>query len=393
MNAGDLPQRDREGGGLPERGGTNGGSVSALHPIGAVPLHERPTEWLRGQGEGADVAMSSRVRLARNLAGFPFVPKMKAEERSEVLDLCRRRIFRGGVARDLLWVDLHEAGGLDRTLLVERHLISRQHARGKLSTGQGGTSEPRGVAVSLPDERLSIMVNEEDHLRIQVVHSGLDLAGALRSIDEVDDRIEAGLDYAFDPRFGYLTACPTNVGTGARFSVMMHLPGLKMTGEMDKVKHFAEDTGLALRGFYGEGSEAAGDFFQISNQTTLGKSEQVLLAEMRDEMISKVVEYERHARKTLLKRRRTQTEDTVQRALGTLRHARLMATDEAMRLLSVVRLGVLLGLVEDVTLPAVHELLLLSHQAHLQRSCGREMDQQERRTARARLFRERLGGA
>jgi len=341
--------------------------------------------------------MSSRVRVARNLAGFPFMTRATHEDRVQVLDLCRRRIMggefqRAAGAERVMWIDLHDVEELEREVLVERHLISRQHARGRLATGTGGVESPRAVAVGLPDERVAVMVNEEDQLRIQVIRSGLSLASLLGEIDAVDDALEGGLDYAFHPRFGYLTACPTNVGTGIRFSVMLHLPGLKLTGEIERVKRAAEDMSLAVRGFYGEGSEAAGDFYQVSNQTTLGKSESVLLHEMQREIVPRIVDYERHARRVMMDKRRTVLEDKVHRALGVLRAARLLRAGEAMGLLSHVRLGVVLGLVADVDQRAVNELMLIVHPAHLQRSVGRALSQPERRVERATLVRTRLHG-
>lgn len=348
------------------------------------------TEWLRGEGDCNDVVMSSRVRLARNIAGFGFVHKADRAQKQHVLDLCRSRVLTAGLGERVMWVDLHDSPPLERTLLVERHLISQQHARGRQTNGTGGPEEPRAVAVALPDERLSIMVNEEDHLRIQVMRSGLALESALAEAEETDDRLEAALDYSFSPRFGFLTACPTNVGTGVRFSVMLHLPGLKLMGNIEKVKRAATDMSLAVRGFYGEGSEAAGDFYQISNQTTLGKTEQVLLHELSREIIPRVIEYERAARKTLLEKRRPTLEDQVHRALGVLSHARLMSTEESMQLLSQLRLGVVLGLVERLDQRRVNELMLLTQPAHLQKVTGKEMDQDLRRTARADLLRSRL---
>lgn len=357
----------------------------------SVPAFDRGTEWLRGHGAAADVVMSSRVRLARNLAGFPFLTRASRTDRHEILDLCRGRVLQARLADRILWVDLHESPVPERTVLAERHLISRQHAKGKLTNGVGGPDEPRGVAVALPDERMSIMVNEEDHLRLQAIRSGYALTEALEAIDAVDDALEAGLDYAFHPRFGYLTCCPTNVGTGVRFSVMLHLPGLKLTGELDKVKRAAEDMSLAVRGFYGEGSDAAGDFYQISNQATLGKTEIVLLHEIEQEIVPRVIDYERHARKTLLTRRRAMVDDKVHRALGALRHARLVSTEEAMELLSLVRLGVVTGLVDDVEQETVNRLMLLIQPAHLARTVGRDLDQQGRRVERAALLRAKLG--
>ncbi|MDX2017302.1 MAG: protein arginine kinase [Planctomycetota bacterium] len=376
--------------------------------------------WLAGTGVDADVVMSSRVRLARNLVvpgrggeGLKFPARSSREERAEVLALVKARILEA-LAGQVTWVDLHQAKVTDRHLLVERHLISKQHARGRagevipesatpaamaaaLHGDSAGRSEldPRGVAFSVPDERLSIMVNEEDHLRIQHVDPGLSLAEAWREADRVDDLLEDALDFAYAPRFGYLTACPTNCGSGLRMSVMLHLPGLKLTGDIDKVKRAATDMNLAVRGFYGEGSDAIGDFYQLSNQTTLGKPERVILHELAQEILPQVIEYERLARRTLMAKRRSALEDQVFRALGTLTHARLISTEEAMGALSLVRLGVMLDLVrlrgreEDHRL--VNHLMLLVQPAHLQRIAQRELDQDQRRTVRAEMIRTRLG--
>ncbi len=358
-------------------------------------------EWLRGHGESKDVVMSSRVRLARNIAGFPFSPQASQMDRAQVLEACKHRILhmpptsssRGSASKTddrFIWIDLHRVGREDRSLLVERQLMSRQHAKGKYVTGQGGIDVPRGVAVLVPDERASIMINEEDHIRLQTIRSGLALGECLEQANEIDDQIEAGLDYAYNPRFGYLTACPTNVGTGLRLSVMLHLPGLKMTGEIEKVKRAASDMGLAVRGFYGEGSEASGDFYQLSNQTTLGKSDSMLLREMELDIIPKVVGYERHARKNLLTTRKAMLEDQIYRALGTLRNARLMKVGESMELLSMIRLGIMTGILNDVTLHQVHSLLLNTQPIHLQRTLDQTLTQQQRRVARADLCRKVL---
>tara|TARA_R110002072_G_scaffold271010_1_gene430792 strand:- start:1310 stop:2515 length:1206 start_codon:yes stop_codon:yes gene_type:complete len=373
-------------------------------PIGHDAFSQS-AEWLRGLGDASDVVMSSRVRLARNIAGYPFTPHASRVDRSQILEACKQRILNmpmhapGSQAAPqadprFMWIDLHRVGREDRNLLVERQLMSRQHARGKQVSGAGGPDEPRSVAVLVPDERVSIMVNEEDHLRLQTIRSGLALGSCLQEANDLDDRIEAGLDYAYHPRFGYLTACPTNVGTGLRLSVMLHLPGLKLTGELDKVRRAAHDMGLAVRGFYGEGSESSGEFYQLSNQTTLGKSDEMLLREMEQEIVPMVIGYERHARKNLMGTRREMIEDQIWRALGTLRHARMMKVDEAMNLLSMVRLGVLTGMInkdtDTITLEQIHGLLLSVQPMHLQRTLNAALTQQERRVARANLIRQQL---
>lgn len=362
----------------------------SAHRDGQIPFHEANTEWLRAEGQACDVVLSSRVRLARNLAGFPFMPRASRADRRQILDLCRRRIVEIPSRERIAWVDLHTASTEQRTILVERHLISKQHARGKLNSGAGGPDEPRGVAIAQQSERLAIMINEEDHLRIQSLRCGLSLAEALTLANEIDDALEATLDYAFDRRFGYLTACPTNVGTGVRFSVMLHLPGLRLRNELDKVKRAAAAMSLAVRGFYGEGSNAVGDLYQISNQTTLGKSEQMLLHELQNEIIPQVLEYERASRRMLVARGGPVLKDRVHRALGVLSYARLLAAEEAMDLLSTLRLGIVLGLIEGVPERVANALLLLVQPGHLQRATGRPMDQDHRRGARADLVRKAL---
>lgn len=351
------------------------------------------TEWLRAEGAATDVVLSSRARLARNLAGVPFVHKATTTDLRHVLDASRSAVEQAGLGERGVWVDLHAASDIERSLLLERHLISSQLAKGKLGSKRAAEEWPRAVSFGLPGERASVMINEEDHLRLQCIRSGLALREVWRDADAIDDRIEAHVDLAFSPRLGYLTACPTNVGTGVRFSVMLHLPGLRMTGEIEKVKRAATDMSLAVRGFYGEGSEASGDFYQLSNQTTLGKSELLLLEELDGRIIPEVIEYERQARQSLLSKRRWQIEDTVQRAFGVLSHARLLGTEEAMKLLSVLRLGICLQLIEGAALTDVQALMLLIQPAHLQRTCGREMNQDGRRRARADVVRERLAQA
>lgn len=342
---------------------------------------KRGAEWLMGQGAEPDVVISSRVRLARNIRQFPFLSRCSDAQREQLLTLVRGAIAQAQLSTQVLWVDVHRLSPIERLLLVERHLMSKEHAKG---------DSPRGLAVSLPDERLSVMVNEEDHLRLQVLRSGLVLADAYRQLDEADDRLESLLDYAYSPRFGYLTACPTNVGTASRMSVMMHLPALRLTGEIDKVKRAAKDMGLAMRGFYGEGSDAAGDLYQVSNQITLGKPESIFLLELEQEIIPKVVQFERLARAALVEKRRRYVEDTCCRALGVLRSARLLTPDEAMSLLSLVRLGVISNLIQGISEQTVTQLWVQVQQAHLQRMAGREMDQQKRREHRADTVRERL---
>ena len=338
-------------------------------------------EWLRGTGPMVDVAVSSRVRLARNLAGIPFLSRCSVGQKRELETRLRREIAACPIAEKVFYIDISASAEMDRRLLVERHLISREHAEAE---------HPRGVAVSA-DETIAIMVNEEDHLRLQVLRSGLQLLEAAQRIQQVDDSLEERLDFVFHSRYGYLTACPTNVGTGLRVSVMLHLPALKMTGEIEKAFRAARDLQLAVRGLYGEGTEATGDFFQVSNQTTLGKKEQDIIEEFRQQIVPRFIDYERRAREGLLKRQNTALEDKIFRSLALLRSARMIGSEETMYLLSLVRLGVSLEMIKDVDLRTVNELFLLTQPAHLQRMLKREMDPQTRSVARAEYLRRRLG--
>ena len=339
-------------------------------------------EWLRGSGPQSEIVISSRIRLARNVAGLPFLTRATRQQRQVLETRLREVLLSVQISPQTLYVDLEQAPEIDRQLLVERHLISKQHA---LAEGA------RGVAVG-ENETLSVMINEEDHLRIQVLRSGLQLDEAWAQINAVDDTLESKLDFAFHPRFGYLTACPTNVGTGIRVSVMLHLPALKLTGEIEKVFRAAKDLKLAVRGLYGEGTEATGDFYQISNQTTLGKSEDDILHDFRHVVIPKIIDYEHHARKSLLNDHTVALDDKIGRALGLLRSARLMASEETLFLLSHLRMGVNLGRVKDVAIRTINELFLLTQPAHLQKISGRKLEGDVRRAARADYIRQRLNG-
>ncbi len=340
-------------------------------------------EWLRGAGPHSEIVISSRVRLARNLAGFPFVGRCNRRQRSEVLQRCRELVSSGLFGEDVLWVDLSEAPELDRQLLVERQLISRQHAK-------AGKEFPRAVVIGA-SETFAVMVNEEDHLRLQVFRSGMQLTEAFAQIDHIDDLLENHMDFAFSSRWGYLTACPTNLGTGIRISVMLHLPALKLTGEIEKVRRAARDMHLAVRGLFGEGSEAQGDLYQVSNQTTLGRSEQEILADFQHSVVPQIISYEQQARQALLRQRPAQLDDRIWRAWATLTHARVITSEEVLALLSHLRLGVNLGRIDTVDIRTINELFLLTQPAHLQKLTGCELDPAMRREARATLIRKRLG--
>jgi len=332
-----------------------------------IDLVKSPGEWLQAGGPDSGVVISSRARLARNLAYYPFAPRLSMAERAEVHRKLRDIILSEGLATPEMYIELTDAGELERRLLVERHLISREHSD---SDGR------RGVAVG-DGEVVSIMVNEEDHLRIQVMKSGMQLAKAWEIASGVDDVIEAHVEYAYDPDLGYLTACPTNVGTGLRVSVMVHLPALVLTGQVAKVFQAVTRINLAVRGLYGEGTDATGHFYQISNQSTLGKSEQQLIDTV-ESAIPQVVRFEQAARDSLVRKDRTRLEDRIWRAYGMLKHARMVSSEETLTLLSAVRMGLQLGLLPGPKLEIINQLILTTQPAHLQALQGRELSVPER---------------
>ena len=341
-----------------------------------------------------DVVMSCRVRLARNVAGFPFVGRATHPQRREVLETVRAAAgndeaslgLAGGrvgadAAERLAWIELASLPKRDRQLLWERHLISRQFAEG---------DSPRAVAIT-PDERFSMMVNEEDHLRLQVLRQGNQLRDAFEAAMRVEAALSSRLDFSFHERWGYLTACPTNVGCGIRIGVMVHLHALRVTNEIERVKRAAKELHLAVRGFHGEGTDAAGDWFQISNQRTLGVTESGLLEEFAGRIVPAVVAYEREARRVLLEKQRTLLEDRVFRGISLLRSARLLGLDEAMKQLSSVRLGACMGLLPDVSLDALNRLTIQLQSAHLRAQDQSIETDDDERAARARVARATLG--
>ncbi len=334
-------------------------------------------EWLRGTGPESDIVMCSRIRLARNLADFPFINKASRSERSDIESTVKSAIESADV--DLNLLDVQGMSPLDRQFLVERQLISRE-----LMSSEG----PRGVAIG-KHENTAIMVNEEDHLRIQVMLSGLSLPDVWEQINRLDDRLEEHLTYAFSPQLGYLTACPTNVGTGIRVGVMLHLPALVQTKQIDKVFRALHKINLAVRGLYGEGTQAFGDFYQISNQQTLGRSEPELIRNLSD-VVPQIIAYERTARQALVSEKRQLLHDQVSRAYGVLKTAHTISSEETMHLLSLVRMGINLGLIDDLAIPTVNELFIHTQPAHLQKLQGRHLEVDDRNIARAAYLRNRL---
>jgi protein arginine kinase len=342
-------------------------------------------EWLKGNGPESDIVISSRIRLARNLADFPFISRATDTDRAEIEKILHGRIDSlreaGKAPADSLYLKVSELPEVDRQFLVERQLISREHA----------DSEGARAVVIDPAERFSVMINEEDHLRIQVMQSGLALTEAWEHINRLDDLIEEQVTYAFNERLGYLTACPTNVGTGVRVSVMLHLPALAITRQIEKVFKSLHKINLAVRGLYGEGSQATGDFYQISNQVTLGQTEEDLAKKVAD-VVPVLIDYERQAREFLIRESQETLHDRVSRAFGILRTAQTISSEETMALLSSVRMGINLGLIGDLGIPTVNKLLIHTQPAHLQKLSGVELDQSDRNIERASYLRRHLNG-
>jgi len=335
--------------------------------------------WLKGEGPHSDIVISSRIRLARNITGFPFISKATEQDRQRIEEAVYRAVKNVLEKNDLFEVDLEPLSQLQRQILVERQLISREIAE---------TQGPRAVYIA-NDESYSIMVNEEDHLRMHALTSGLDLHMVWERINGLDNSLESYIPYAFSKELGYLTACPTNVGTGMRVSVMLHLPALSIAQEIDKVFRGLSKLNLAVRGIYGEGSQALGEFYQISNQITLGRNEIELIDQVK-EIVERIVQYELKAREALLESNAESLLDKASRALGVLQTARTMSSEEAMHHLSTLRLAVNMKLLESPKISLINELLLFTQPAHIQQLSGSELPTSNRDVSRAQYLRKRL---
>lgn len=342
-------------------------------------LIKHPADWMRGSGPHSDIVMTSRVRLARNLRGFPFPGYSHENQRIQLLELARPIVEELPEMKDGYSESYEDLGKIHKQVLVERHLISREHA-----------ARAAGCAVAVDRKQsISLMINEEDHFRIQGIRPGLDLRKAYEVVDNLDSELEGHLPYAFDGRLGYLTACPTNLGTGMRASVMLHLPALVITDQINQVVKAVGKIGLAVRGLYGEGTEALGNLFQISNQHTLGESESEIITQI-EKVIEGVVRSETTAREKLRADNPVMLRDQVGRAYAVLRHAYVLTSKEALNHLSMLRLGADLDLIPDCDRGLIDMLLLEIQPAHLQLSAGRELTPEERDVMRAEITRRRL---
>ena len=338
-------------------------------------------EWMRGDGPHHQIVVSSRVRLARNLRGFSFPGWAKKTERLQILEAIKSQVEALPEMSDAFSVYSQDLSALEKQVLVERHLISREHA----AKGVGS------AVVMNRKQTLSIMINEEDHLRMQGIRSGLQLKTVFKMIDKVDSALEERLDFAFSPQLGYLTACPTNVGTAMRASAMMHLPGLVLSEQINQIIQAVNKVGLAVRGLYGEGTEALGNFFQISNQTTLGQKEEDIIADLQ-KVIERVIENEQNARQMLLQKRPNTLLDHIGRGYGILQHAYSMNSKEALNLLSFMKLGIDLGFFPEECSQPVDELFMETQPAHLQKGTAQKLAADERDALRAEIIRAKLAG-
>lgn len=340
--------------------------------------------WLEASGDHADIVLSTRVRLARNLQGHAFGPRARVNDREAVLEQFRASAGRCESLRGGTLMEMPEANVRTRRILLERRLVSKD------LLGDEDGEPARGAAVHLSGaDPLSVMVNEEDHLRVQSLVSGLRIEEAWRIVDRLDEELGRELPFAYHSEFGFLTSCPTNVGTGLRASVFMHLPGLVLTKEIGKVLQGLGQVGLTFRGLYGEGSEVVGNFFQVSNQTTLGKTEEDLVDHL-DKVVRQVIQYEMHARQVLMRDALGVTEDKIWRAYGLLRYARSLPFEELMNLLSGVRLGVSLKLLPGLRVYTLNKMMIFTQPAHLEQAAGRDLPQTESDAHRAAYVRRVL---
>lgn len=344
-------------------------------------INQAVSSWMSAEGPDSDIILSSRIRLARNINQFKFPTFFSNDEAKSVIHKIKERVNDSSFTKlgkmELLIMD--ELQPLQKRVLMEKHLISPYLAE----------NSSYGACLLSENEELSIMINEEDHIRIQCLFPGFQLSEALEMASEIDDWLEEKVDYAFDENIGYLTSCPTNVGTGLRASVMMHLPGLVLTQQINRIIPAINQLGLVVRGIYGEGSEALGNIFQVSNQLTLGKSEMDIVEDLKS-VVSQLISQERSAREALEKTSNIQLEDRVFRSFGILSNSRIIESKEAARCLSDVRLGIDMGYLSDISKNILNELMILTQPGFLQQYAGGPLRPHERDIRRASLIRERL---
>lgn len=335
--------------------------------------------WLSGKGPFSEIIFSSRVRLARNFSDYPFPLRAAAGQREKILKTMEEIYPKTSTLKNAAFLRMEEVSDIDRQFLLERHLISQEHMH---------ATNGKGLILSL-DEKIALMINEEDHLRMQAMASGFDLKKAYETINTIDDSIAEFINFSFMPNLGYLTSCPTNVGTALRASCMLHLPALTFTKRINKVLELLAKISFATRGFFGEGTQALGDFFQISNQISLGLSEAEVIDNLAG-VVNQVKEQEIDARGTLLKKHKLSLEDNVWRSYGVLRNCRLISSKEALSHLSILSLGLDLGIINKISRELLNNLFLMIQPAHLQKIEARALKEEERDFIRAQILREKL---
>lgn len=335
--------------------------------------------WMQGNGPHNDIILSSRMRLARNIADIPFPSELDAERAKTVIGMVKDSISKAEAPLKFKDYIMKELPSIERQSLVERHLISPGLSKNSTS----------GAALISSDDVVSIMVNEEDHIRIQTILPGLQIKKSWEMASNIDDLLEQNLEYAYNENWGYLTSCPTNVGTGMRASVMVHLPALNITGNMNKILQTVAHIGLTIRGLYGEGTEMVGNIFQISNQITLGRAEEEIVENLTA-VTRQIIDKEKEARKVLLESNRIQIEDKIWRSWGVMKNARVMNSQECMKLLSDVRLGVDVGIIENIPTQLLNEIMIETQSASIQKQSGKELSARERDIIRAEMVRSKL---
>lgn len=337
--------------------------------------------WLKDTGPQSDIVISSRVRMARNFEGFPFTHNLNQDLAQGVIKKVHESILTANTTlkEDFKLIAMKDIDEINRLNYVEKHLISPELAR----------NVETGSVILNNEETISIMLNEEDHIRIQCMFPGLQLEEAWDTADKIDDLIEEKINYAFDEELGYLTSCPTNLGTGVRASVMLHLPALSLTGYIKGILRAAGQIGLAVRGIYGEGSESLGNLYQISNQVTLGVTEEEIIGNLNDVTLQ-IIGKERVARENLLNIKKYELEDRVFRSFGILKNARIITANEAMKLISDVKLGVNLKLIDDLSIEKLNCIMAMIQPGFLQKYYQVSLGNNERDIKRAELIRRNL---
>lgn len=339
----------------------------------------RSTKWLSATGPESDIIISTRIRLARNLAGIPFTNKANQVQLEDSKQRILKALQSNPVILNALTFQMDELDALDKRMLMERRLISPNFVENE---------RPAGLIIG-EDEAFSLMINEEDHIRLQALQSGLQTLETFRTIEAIDDELGNHLEYAFSDHFGYLTSCPTNTGTGMRVSVFIHLPALSMAGKIEQAIRELVPSEIAIRGFYGEGSEVMGHIFQVSNQLTLGRTEKRIIDRL-EQVAKKIVAMEKETRKNLIQKLKVRIYDKVLRAEAILKSALLLGSVELINLLSAIRLGVYFGIIKNVDYKPLNELLVLTQPAHIQKGFGKELNSQQRDEIRAEMIHNRL---